>query len=112
MVSVRMTMAEALALSSAVGNSLYSLEDAKALIPDKGIRDAAYRGQQKLDAAIRRPTNVAAGRCPTHPHVTLRCAACAGSKGGASKSTKKARAARRNGRLAVLSTPTPEKEMA
>jgi hypothetical protein len=36
--------------------------------------------------------------CPTHPHVTLRCPACAGSKGGAATSPKKARAAKRNGK--------------
>lgn len=53
----------------------------------------------------------AARQCADHPHVTLRCAACAGSKGGSVKSEKKTRAARRNWRLAVPSTPS-EKESA
>ena len=104
-VVVRMTLAEAKNLSHAIGNSLYSLEDADSLFTEKRDRDAAYRGQQKFDAAIQHPTTVPAGRCPTHPRITLRCPGCAGSKGGAVKSTKKARAARRNGLLALVSTP-------
>lgn len=35
--------------------------------------------------------------CPLHPHVTLRCPACTGSKGGAVISPKKAQASKRNG---------------
>ena len=36
--------------------------------------------------------------CPKHPHVTLRCPACIGGKGGKVTSPKKTRAARRNAR--------------
>jgi len=36
--------------------------------------------------------------CAIHPHVTLRCPACAGSKGGSVSSPKKARAARKSGK--------------
>jgi hypothetical protein len=36
--------------------------------------------------------------CPTHPHVLLRCPACAGGKGGARRTPAQARASRRNGR--------------
>lgn len=35
-------------------------------------------------------------RCPKHPHVTLRCPACAGSKGGKSTSPAKVKAAKKN----------------
>jgi hypothetical protein len=34
--------------------------------------------------------------CETHPHVTLRCPACIGQRGGQATSPRKARAARRN----------------
>jgi hypothetical protein len=34
--------------------------------------------------------------CPVHTHVKLRCPACAGAKGGAATSPKKAKAVRRN----------------
>jgi len=37
-------------------------------------------------------------RCPTHPHVQLRCPACQGAWGGKATSDRKARAARANGR--------------
>lgn len=36
--------------------------------------------------------------CPTHPHVPLRCPACAGAKGGAKASPKQQTASKRNGR--------------
>ena len=44
--------------------------------------------------------------CATHPHVILRCLACAGAKGGRVSSPKKTRAARRNARLQF--TPSPK----
>jgi hypothetical protein len=37
--------------------------------------------------------------CPIHPHVTLRCPACTGSMGGKVRTPKKARAARKSGKL-------------
>lgn len=37
-----------------------------------------------------------APHCPIHPAVTLRCPACAGSKGGSATSPAKTRAAREN----------------
>jgi hypothetical protein len=37
--------------------------------------------------------------CPTHPHVRLRCPACAGSKGGKVMSPKKLRQLKRISRL-------------
>lgn len=48
--------------------------------------------------------------CITHPHVILRCLACAGTKGGKVKSPKKARAARRNIKLAHEPHSETEKE--
>lgn len=40
-------------------------------------------------------------RCPTHPHATMRCPACAGAKGGASTSPRKRRAGKRNAKRAT-----------
>ena len=35
-------------------------------------------------------------RCPKHPHVVLRCPACAGAKGGKATSPRKTKAVRKN----------------
>lgn len=51
-VDVRLTPGEATALAYAVGNSLYSDEDARSLFVDGHSRDAAYRAQMKLAEAI------------------------------------------------------------
>jgi hypothetical protein len=51
-ITITLTLAEAKALSQAVGNSLYSPEDAMDILGDKRSVDAAYRASEKIDAAI------------------------------------------------------------
>jgi len=51
-VKLRLTLAEAEALSHAVGNSLYSMEDAMGILHDKKSVNAAYKAAKKLDEAI------------------------------------------------------------
>jgi hypothetical protein len=45
-----------------------------------------------------RRNSVVMPRCPIHPHVTLICPACIGSKGGKTVTPKKLRTIRRLGR--------------
>jgi hypothetical protein len=53
-VVVRLTVSEAVNLSHAVGDSLHSEEDALAIFADdRRAVSAAYRGQRKLNDAIR-----------------------------------------------------------